>query len=168
MPVTYEPIATTTLGAAAANITFSSISSAYTDLKIIVANYKTASGTQDICLRLNGDSSTVYSFTAMRGDGTLATSNRGTAYPRAMLAPGSWSSTTVPATSIIDIFNYLGSTNKTILCKTAAEGTEANQIHVSVNLWRNTSAINSVAIFTSGSVNISAGTTATLYGIKKA
>jgi hypothetical protein len=43
MPATYEPIATTTLGGAAATITFSSISSAYTDLRIVLVGTTTAS-----------------------------------------------------------------------------------------------------------------------------
>jgi hypothetical protein len=38
MAKTYEPIATTTLGTAAATVTFSSISGTYTDL--VLVNYK--------------------------------------------------------------------------------------------------------------------------------
>jgi hypothetical protein len=36
MPATYEPIATTTLGTAAAFITFSSIPATYTDLRLVI------------------------------------------------------------------------------------------------------------------------------------
>ena len=36
MPATYEPIATTTLGSAATNITFSSIPATYTDLRLVL------------------------------------------------------------------------------------------------------------------------------------
>lgn len=169
MPATYNSLATTTLGAAASSITLSSIPSGYTDLRIVISNYRTVSGTEDLCLRLNGDTTTVYSFTAMRGDGTSVSSNRGTSYNRAMLAPGSWASATVPAFCTVDINSYSNtSANKTILSQTSADGTEANQVHISVNLWRNNSAINSITILNSVSVNIAAGTTVSLYGILKA
>ena len=37
MAITYEPIATNTLGSAAASVTFSSISGTYTDLVVVVS-----------------------------------------------------------------------------------------------------------------------------------
>ena len=37
MATTYEPIATTTLGSAAASITFSSIAGTYTDLRLVLS-----------------------------------------------------------------------------------------------------------------------------------
>lgn len=168
MPATYDSLATTTLGAAASTITFSSISSGYTDLRIAISNYRTASGTQDICLRLNGDTTSVYSFIAIKGDGTSSTSNAFTSYPRAMLAPGSWSSSTIPAFCTVDIFSYSNTAIfKTMLSQTAADYS-ANEVYHSVNLWRSTAAINSISIFNSTNVNIVAGTTVTLYGILRA
>jgi hypothetical protein len=58
MAITYEPIATTTLGTAAASVTFSSISGAYTDL-VLVCN-----GNKSSCTQLS-----LYIFNLM---GTLA------------------------------------------------------------------------------------------------
>ncbi len=170
MPATYEPIATTTLGSAAASITFSSISSAYTDLRLIIANYSTATGTQDLCLRFNSDSATNYSFTQITGDGSSASSGRGSNYNRAVVSPGSWSEslTTLSGMVIVDIFSYTGSTFKTLLASTSANQIAVGYAIYSANLWRSTSAINSITILNSGSVNIKASTSATLYGILKA
>ena len=60
MATTYEPIATNTLGSAAANITFSSIPATYTDLRVVVVAL-TTNNNWNIELRLNSDSSTLYS-----------------------------------------------------------------------------------------------------------
>ncbi len=44
MPKTYEPIATTTLGSAAATVTFSTIPGTYTDLVLIDYQFTTLDG----------------------------------------------------------------------------------------------------------------------------
>ena len=61
MPATYEPIATTTLGSAAASITFSSIAGTYTDLRLVMVG--TTSASDWAFVRFNGTdgSSTAYS-----------------------------------------------------------------------------------------------------------
>ena len=72
---TYVAIAEQTLGSAAASVTFSSISGAYTDL-VLVSVAGTTTGAPNTFLQLNGDTSTNYSITAIIGDGTSATSGR--------------------------------------------------------------------------------------------
>jgi hypothetical protein len=58
MAITYEPIATTTLGTAEASVTFSTISGAYTDLVLVIegtfANYWFWQ-VADILMQFNGD-----------------------------------------------------------------------------------------------------------------
>jgi hypothetical protein len=44
MAITYEPIATTTLGSAAADVTFTSISGTYTDLVLVAVTQIGSSG----------------------------------------------------------------------------------------------------------------------------
>ena len=170
MPATYDAIATTTLGTAATTITFSSISSAYTDLRLVIANYRTASSTEDLCLRFNSDSSSIYSFGYMEGSGNSANTGSFTGYPRAMVSPGSWTSSldTYPGLVIVDIFSYAGSTFKTLLASTSIDSNGGGYTISSVNLWRSTSAINSITILNSAGANIKASTIATLYGILKA
>ena len=73
---TYTPIATQTLSSGQSSITFSSISSAYTDLVLIAA----IKGTSTIYrqLTVNGDNGSNYSMTDLFGDGSSAGSGRQT------------------------------------------------------------------------------------------
>lgn len=165
MPVTYEPIATTTLASAASTITFSSISSGYTDLRLVLMGTATAALTPRI--RLNGDTATNYSNTFLYGDGTSALSARTTNSTFFNVTYNtSWSST-IPAMVTTDIFSYAGSTNKTALTTASVDQNGSGSVERIVSLWRSTAAITSITILSSAST-FAAGTTATLYGIKAA
>jgi hypothetical protein len=167
MPSTYEPIATTTLGSASANITFSSISSAFTDLRLVVT-YTTTTAGQYSYLQFNGITTTTYSDTYLAGDGAAAFSGADTS--ASFIAFGSYqspSSTTIPCFATADIFSYAGSTNKTVLNTSSMDKNGSGDVERIVGLWRSTAAITSIAIKTSSST-FAAGTTATLYGIKNA
>lgn len=169
MPATYEPIATTTLGSAGLTITFSSITSAYTDLRLQIVWRKESTGlNQPIGLQFNSDTGTNYSTTFLYGDGTAAGSNRATSQVRVFnFTNSNDSSTTIPMLASIDIFSYAGSTNKTALCAISGDKNGSGAVERQVGLWRSTSAINSITI-TTPSGNFATGTTATLYGILKA
>ena len=166
MPATYEPIATTTLGSAAASITFSSISSAYTDL-ICVVTLRTTTG-NGCTFRFNSDSGNNYSSTFLRGDGTTAESNRYSTWSNLPVIGVYGLSSTQPSLYRISIFNYAGSTNKTILSEGSTDRNGSGNVDRAVGLWRNTNAITSITIADGGSSTITAGSTATLYGILKA
>jgi len=165
MPATYEPIATTTLGSSSATITFSSIPATYTDLRLVFVG--TTATSTIFTVRLNADSSALYSSTYLQGDGTSTASGRYTAqtliYPTGSLS-------TIPEMITLDIFSYAGSTFKTFLLEEIGDNNGSGVVSKFVCLYRNTSAITSVnltALY--GSTNTFAiGTTATLYGIKAA
>jgi hypothetical protein len=161
MTITYEAIATTTLGSAASSYTFTSIPSTYTDLVLVTSIQATSSG-QGLYLQFNGDTGSNYSYTYLRGNGSTATSGRATNNTLCLLSTIAEPPTTGFATYIAQLQSYAGSTYKTSLVRAnaAAAGVEAI-----VNLWRNTSAINEVRIFISGG-NMNTGSTFTLYGIK--
>ena len=155
MSTTYEPIATTTLGTAAASITLSSIPSTFTDLVIIFTG--TQGAFDNTGLRFNGDTGSNYSKTMVYD----ANSNRGTndTSIRIMIA-----GTTINST-IWQIMNYANSTTyKTALCRS---GIASDQVRMGVGLWRSTSAINEVT-FLAESGNFGTGTTVSIYGIKAA
>ena len=167
MPATYEPIATTTLGSAASSITFSSIPNTFTDLRLIFVG--TALGTDYLNLfcRLNSDTGTNYSLTRLSGDGSTAQSAQQSNQTRIVVANQSALRLTIPKCYTMDIFSYAGSTNKTMLCTGAEDENGSGTVVRSVNLWRSTSAIDTILLYPS-SANFASGTTATLYGITKA
>jgi len=165
MPATYEPIATTTLGSAAASITFSSIPATYTDLRLVFVARTTAG--DNIRIQFNGDtSSSNYSSTWIVGDGSTASSSRNTDFSRIQL-PSSLNGTQ-PALVNVDIFSYAGSTFKTLLVSESKDLNGSGVTAQQVSLWRNTSAITSVFLESQGGGTFMANTTATLYGIKNA
>ena len=159
MPVTYDNIATTTLGSAASSITFSSIPTTYTDLRIIL-NASSANN-PNVELTFNG-SGTGYSQTFIRSSGSAVSSTRENNQSKLFLYPAIQTTRTQFS---IDIFRYTSSTNKTILYTGALQTSDG--IYNSVALWRDTSVISSIDFFIP-TFSFSAGTTATLYGIKNA
>jgi len=167
MPATYEPIATTTLGSSAATITFSTIPATYTDLRIVLIG--TSSGNANPELTFNGDNSgggTNYSRTALAGNGTSASSTQDINLPYIVNYLVFFTSGTV-SYQTFDIFSYAGSTYKTVLCDGAADRNGSGATGRAVGLWRNTAAITSLRL-AFASQTFSAGTTATLFGIKAA
>jgi hypothetical protein len=155
----------------ASTITFSSISSAYTDLvlSIVCQNAAVTTGTRTGVLTINGDTGTNYSTTQLRGDGTSATSTQTTSRASIFYAeiPRIGSGANLFAHSRISFFNYRGSTNKTLLCENSADLNGSGFVVRNVGLWRNTAAITSITL-EGGAEGFTTGTTATLYGILKA
>jgi hypothetical protein len=168
MPATYEPIATTTLGSTAASITFSSITSAYTDLRVVLSSTMTVAVRFNY-MTFNSDTGTNYSYRYLMGNGATASSSYN--FPDTFIPVDdnqiNGSSTTIPTFSTIDIFSYAGSTYKTVLNTVQNDHNGSGAVMRKVALWRSTAAINTVT-FTTSSSTFAAGTTATLYGIKKA
>lgn len=165
MATTYEPIATTTLGSAQASVTFNSLSG-YTDLRLVI-NTATNVGAYPF-IQFNSDTGANYSLTELLGNGTSASSSRGSNLTHIQTFNVS-TTTAIDTMMTWDIMNYANSTTyKTVLSRANAAGNGTNAI---VGLWRNTAAITSIYV---GCINsgvartFSAGSTFTLYGIKAA
>ena len=159
---TYIPIATQTLGSAAASITFNSIPGTYTDLRLVLTC--TTSLSADILLQFNGDTATNYSATYLYGGVTSAGSGSDVSVAWIYLTDVSSTSTTVPSIRTVDIMSYAGTTNKTMLKTESGDYNGSGQVTVSVGLWRSTAAITSMLITVSGAT-FATGTIATLWGI---
>lgn len=166
MPATYEPIATTTLSSTATTISFTSISSGFTDLRLVVIG-NMSSSTGYWGFRLNNDATALYSITALTGNGSAASSARLTSANAGYINFSSTIGTSI-SFGTLDIFNYAGSTNKTCLSTFSGDYNGSGQVERTVNLYRSTSAINAVQIRTDTANSFAIGTTATLYGILKA
>ena len=164
---TYEPIATTTLGSAQSSITFSSISSSYTDLRVTLFTNTNSASNEFFYLEFNGDTATNYSTTKLWGNGTSALSARVSSASNIEAGRSSGVSNIWSFTKM-DIFGYAGSTNKTVLCESSCDLNGSGSVWRNVGLWRSTSAINQVKLLAAGGVNFNSGTVATLYGIKAA
>jgi hypothetical protein len=174
---TYTPIFTTTLGSAAASVTFSSIPSTYTDLVLVsFAQGQASGGDNRLQLQFNGDTATNYSSTYLVGNGSTASSARDTnrsQIDNVTQLADSGSSSFSPF--IHHIMNYANTTTyKTVLQRGNDAGdttTSYRQTGASAGLWRSTSAITSIVIKGGGgnsSSGFSAGSTFTLYGIAAA
>jgi hypothetical protein len=161
MPVTYDSIATQTLGSAAASVTFSSIPSTFTDL-VIVVNATMSASENSLGLRLNGDTTSNYSSTAIYGDGVSAASLRQINDTKMYLGRAT---SVRNSASLIYVQNYNNTTtNKTVLSR----GNSSAIIMATVSLWRQTAAVTSITISDYASSNFLTGATFTLYGIKAA
>jgi hypothetical protein len=169
---TYTPIASTVLTTTANSITFSSIANTYTDLRLVLMHSGTYTSITygSHYLQFNSDTATNYSYTALRGSGTSASSDRGSTLSEPMIGynivntvDGSLYSVTT-----IDILSYAGNTNKSFISRHFSDtGTSAGTIATTVGLWRSTSAINTIKVYP-GDAPYRVGTTATLYGITAA
>ena len=159
MAATYTPIASITLGAAAASVTFSSIPSTYTDLVLIVSADVTSAG-QNLLLTFNSDTGSNYSRTFLYGNGSSAVSARSTS--QANIALSEFGGSNSGSYNIINIMNYANATtNKTVLQR---GGYASNIVATTAGLWRNTAAITSLTC-TAGSSTWITGSTFNLYGI---
>ena len=164
MAVTYEKIATTTLGSGTTSVTFSSIPGTYTDL-VLVSSGKMSSGAADVYLKFNGSGSN-YSYTVLWANSSTYGSNRGTNEGQLNQDYFGVPTANYGNITITNVMNYANtSVYKTTLSR--ANNADNNQgVDAIVGLWRDTSAITSIEFKTG--TNMAAGFTFTIYGIKAA
>jgi len=168
---TYEPIASQTLGSNTTTVSFSSIASSWTDLRLIVSGRSTRTSVtyESIWIRFNADSGSNYSDTYLYGSGSSAGSGRSSNLTRVQIARfnHSASSNTTPSAVIIDVQSYANtSVYKTVLGQSASS-VENWPVSRYVGLWRSTSAITSIDL-TVEVDQFASGSTFSLYGIKAA
>jgi len=160
---TYVALATNTLGSNTASITFSSISSVYTDL-VLVINGEAVDGNNNLSLRVgNGsiDTGSNYSYTRLYGYSGTSGSGQGTSVAKG----GQLGWGTNQSTVIYQFMNYSNTTTyKTMLGRNA----DTAIADTGVTLWRSTAAINTITVFMDSAGNLKSGTICSLYGIAAA
>ena len=158
----YEVIATTTVGTATSAVNFSSISQAYTDLVAVV---KAQDSNSYLLVRFNSDSSSLYSRTYMSGNGTSASSARGSSETQAYTSADT--SANLTNIGLLNIMNYSNTTTFKTFIGRESQPSGASQ--ATVGLYRSTSAITTVSFLSpSATATIAVGSVFTLYGIKAA
>ena len=171
MATTYTLISSNVLSSSAASVTFSSIPATYTDLVVRASVRTDRSDIQDsLNLTFNGDTSAVYSNTRFRGDGATATSNRSSGEAYALMAFGAVGATATSNTfSSVELYipSYTVSQNKPSSAFIVGENNSATAYIAAIApLWRNTSAITSIAFVPAVGPNFVSGSSFYLYGLK--
>ena len=167
MPNTFYLLASQTLTGSASTVSFSSIPSGYTDLKI-VASIRTnqASAIDGVKVRFNGDT-TVGNYIGRRvyGDGASAYSD--TNVLGMLFANGDTTSANVFSNSDIYITNYLGSTTKSTYSQNGGETSSNTQYQgINATTWSGTSAINTITMSPESGTAFLTNSNFYLYGIK--
>lgn len=166
--ITYTPIATNTLASAQATVTFNSIPGTYTDLVLVLSGTMTSADYVQFQVG-NGsvDTGSNYSNTALEGNGTTASSSRASNSTNIFTADPM---NTNQNNLIINFQNYSNTTTyKTTLMRSntpVTDGGAAGTTSVTVGLWRSTSAVNTIKMYTYAGQTFATGCTFTLYGIK--
>jgi hypothetical protein len=168
MAKTYTPIANVTLtGYSGANgnyFEFTNIPQDYTDLVLSINAGLNLADSYDLLLRLNNDSTSLYSHTWLQGSGSSVASTRLSNRDAVYLDYNGGSSIGVNRHYLVNIMNYSNTTTyKSFLNKASYD----YGVELHANLYRSTSAIASIQVVTNA-YGMIAGSTATLYGIKAA
>ena len=160
---TYTLISSATADGTSLSVTFSSVPQTYTDLVIVCS--LTAGNTGDGFLRFNGDTSTNYSDTVVRGNGSASSSVRDVNAAGIDLGPVSLITGSEIGAVIVNVMDYANATTYKTSVLRCTEG--SNMVSLIVGLWRNTAAITSI-LFSSRGGNWGSGSTFKLYGIEAA
>ena len=171
MANTYTLISSTVLSTTTSSVTFSSIPSTYTDLVIRVGGRTDqAAVAASVRFYINGNTSSVYSFTRMLGTGSaVSTYTSGTGNELYFNNGASGSSSTANSFGIAEIYipNYQSTTSKPMFSYQAQEtNASAANMGVTAGLTTISSAITSIEVLTNPSQSYVAETSFYLYGIK--
>jgi hypothetical protein len=171
-----ELISTSTVGATAvSSIDFTSISSAYTDLLVVYSLRTSLTGGpyhfDDCAVRFNGDTASNYNnyiFRLRQGSVSAAGSSTSTiiALYEANAADATASSF---GNGQLYISEYASTNYKPvdIMGGSESNNTTETQLGFISGLWKNTSAITSIKLYSQNGTNFVQYSTASLYGIKK-
>jgi hypothetical protein len=171
MASTYTLISSNVLSSSAASVTFSSIPSTYTDLVVRVSGRSDDSANPQGSIRLyiNGNTSSVYSFTRLLGTGSTTstyTSGSGTELFFNQGLSTTQSTTNTFGNAEIYIPSYTNSANKQIGGHQAMETNSTTAyMGATAGLTRITSAITTIEV-SLNTGNYVSGSSFYLYGIK--
>jgi hypothetical protein len=166
---TYELIASNTVGSGgASSITFSSIPSTYTDLKVVFSFRGSVSGANDVRVSFNGSTAN-YTSLIVFGNGATASSITLTSTFAPYAGIQNNSSTTASTFSSGELYipNYtVSGVSKSFSGEAVSENNATTAVtELGANIWTDTGAITSVTL-SNPSGDFVQHSTAYLYGIK--
>ena len=173
MPTTFTQIgsAVTVGSGGAADITFSSIPSTYTDLVLKLSLRDASTATRSVArLTFNGSSSGYSSRAVFGYNGTSTLSDvGGSTYIDWTYTDGNGATASTFANNEIYIPNYAGSQYKSVSIDFTAENNSSslNILGLAAGLWSNSAAITSITL-TPSTPNFLQYSTAYLYGVSNA
>lgn len=172
MPNTFELIASTTVGSGgAASIDFTSIPSTFTDLMLVTScRSNRAAAAADLRFRLNGNTSSIYSYRQLYGfSGGAGSDTTTTTFAVIGQTPAASSTASTFDNSSVYIPNYAGSTNKSYSIDNAWENNSASawQLNLFAGLFASTTAVSSISVYISTGSFVE-HSTAYLYGVSNA
>lgn len=168
MANTYELITKSILSSSQTSVDFTSISSSYTDLKVVMSYRSDQSASNDSGYCYFNGSSSGYSNKFLYGTGS-ATGSVGSNTTGIYLAPlnaGTSTSNTFSNTEFY-IPNYTSSNYKSVSVDGVQEDNNGTAfMAINAGLWSNTAAINRITIYPATGPNFVSGSSFYLYGIK--
>jgi hypothetical protein len=171
MANTYVAIQTVTVGSGGATeFDFTSIPSTFTDLVVKVSSRTNRSDTREsISIKFNNDTSSIYSYRIIYGDGSAAASSSGSAgtFLWSGESTGSTATASVFGSTEIYIPNYAGSNNKSLSADFTSENNATAIIQgLSAGLYSSATAISRITLTGGSGFTFQKHSTSTLYGIK--
>jgi hypothetical protein len=165
----YDSLATVTLSATTASVTFAGIPSGYKHLQIRVLSRSSAAVNADnINLTYNGSTSSYYAYHQLYGTGSAAFSNTSndTAKNQTGYYPGANIASSIFGVTIMDILDYSNtSKNKVVRTLTGYDSNGDGLILLRSGLWMETSAISSITL-TGSAGSFVTNSQFALYGVK--
>ena len=168
MPQTYEPIATQTVSGSASSVSFTSIPSTYTHLRVIAYGYTNGTGNPAFTLNGAGTFNAIYNETLYNaGAQVIRASAQETSRGNNLTNwfGGATSSSTNNTYVCFDVYNYASSLAKTGLCRMSSYDLGSSTV-VSQSVWSSdvTAAVSTLQFTLSGTWS----GMVTIYGIKGA
>jgi hypothetical protein len=168
----YDNLATVTLSATAASITFIGIPTGYDHLQIRGigrTNRATPADMDGLLIQFNGDTAASYSDHALRGDGASATASSDVSYTGMEMyrLANLYVASTLMGAQIVDILDYANTNKyKTVRGLGGVDNNGSGMVALNSGNWRNTSAITSILLKPASGTLFTAYTSFALYGVK--
>jgi hypothetical protein len=160
----YDSLATVTLSATTASITFAGIPANYKHLQIRLLALSATSAQGD--LQLNSDTGNNYAAHLLEGNGATPSASAGTSRADVFSVVRLAGTSSNVAASVIDILDYANTNKyKTIRHFRGFDSNGAGNIGLGSGLWMNTSAISSLTI-TARAGTFTQYSSFALYGVK--